>query len=409
MTASPQLIDPSVYVSYFFVLPNAFEGPASAQEELEDLFTKAVGEVAGTAPAERVRLVFGPASLSRRLTSVPPQQRADGEDELEVRTIHDAVSLRVSKLRRGQFALGPEAVVPAPHLKALEVEASNYLGKLTAHLAEASPSASDEELRDLGQAFAKVCLPPGEWHSFFLPLVGALVFGPLGELAQLVFVYRQGARVEFPFQITLQELFLCHLKVRNVARNLRERHFKAAKKQGYELKQLIAATHPNRLRLGELQKANDDLTTIRAELVTSICSIENELLTLEVARENFTRALQGSPFEPEAKHLTDLLIDRSSIPLRNQALVDLGYRKATREQATVHFESLDATIDLHDAKQTHLLAIVMAALTCAQVAGLVAVVAGSDFANWPWWVRLVSVLGATGSLSFLSWLLIRRR
>lgn len=417
MTAPTELLDPSVYVSYFFVLPGEFEKPALTQPELERLLTEAVGEVAGAAPPERVRLEAGPAWLSRRLAGVPRQLRGDGETEAEVRTLHDSVVLRVGVLRTGQFPLGPGAVVPAPALESLKVEASNFLGKLTLHAAEAAPATSDADLLTLAEQYAGACLPgrAGERHRFSLP-VGGLVVGPWGEGpregdgARMVFVYRQGERVEFALQITLQELFLGHLKARNVDRNLRAHHLRQAKEQDHRLRDLIAATQdPDRLRVRQLQKANDELTTIRANLVTSICAIENELRTLEVARENFARALRGSPFEPEAGRLTDLFIDRYAVPLRNQALVDLGYRKATRERATVHFESLGATIDLQDAKQTHLLALVMAALTCAQVAALVAVVGGNDFANWPWWWRLLSVLAVIAGLFGLSWFLIKRR
>jgi hypothetical protein len=355
--------------------------------------------------------------LSRRLAAVPRRLRGDGETEAEVRTLHDTVVLHVGKLRKGPFPLGPKAVVPAPGLESLKVEASNFLGKLTLHAAEAPPGTSDADLLTLAEQYAGACLPgrAEERHCFSLP-VGGLVIGPwaddsrTGDGARMVFVYRQGERVEFALQITLQELFLGHLKARNVDRNLRTHHLQQAKEQDHRLRGLIAASrHPHRLRLGQLQKTNDELITIRADLVTSICAIENELRTLEVARENFARALQGSPFEPEARRLTELFIDRYAVPLRNQALVDLGYRKATRERATVHFESLGATIDLQDAKQTHLLALVMAALTCAQVGGLVAVVGGSDFSSWPWWGRLLSVLAAVGSLFGLSWFLIKRR
>jgi hypothetical protein len=408
MTVPSPVHDPAVYVSYFFVLPSPFEKTGMTKFGLEGLLTQAVREVAETAPPEPVSVKFPPVWESRRLCPVVRKQQPDEEEELEVRTLHDTVSLRTGKVRKRTLALGPQAVLPARDLPYLET-ASTFLGKLTAHTAEADPGTTDADLLLLAEQFAKECkLPGGASPRFSLP-IGALVIGPLGESTRMVFVYRRGQAVEFAFQMTLQELFLCHLKVRNAERNLRAYHLPQAKEQDEHLRQHIAATHPNRLRLGQLQKANDDLTTIRADLVTSICSIENELRTVEVARENFTHALQGSAFEPEARRLTDVLIDHCAIPLRNQALVDVGYRKATRERATVHFESLDATIDVHDAKQTHLLAIVMAALTCAQVAGLVAVVAGSNFATWHWGLRLGSVIGATGVLSVLSWLLIRRR
>jgi hypothetical protein len=237
----------------------------------------------------------------------------------------------------------------------------------------------------------------------------ALVVGPLGETATVVFVYRKDDPIEFALQVTLQEMFLCHLKVRNVERNLRAYHLRQAKEQDFRLRQLIADSNPHELGLRDLQTANDRLTTLRADLVTSICAIENELRTMQVARDNFAAALQGSDFEADAGRLTRTFIDRLAVPLRNQALVDVGYRQATRDRATVHFESLDATIDLHDAKQTQILAIVMAALTCAQVAGLIPTVAGNDYSGWYWWWRLVTVVGGTGILFVLSWFLIRRR
>jgi hypothetical protein len=64
MTAPTDLLDPSVYVSYFFVLPGEFEKPALTQAELERLLTETAGEVAGAAPPERVRLGAAPAWLS---------------------------------------------------------------------------------------------------------------------------------------------------------------------------------------------------------------------------------------------------------------------------------------------------------------------------------------------------------
>ena len=424
MTTS-DLRDAEVLRTYFFA-PGYERDPEQLRAvELGRLFTHAAEELDPKAPAIDLTVSRLPGSV--RLAEVPFHPRGSHGSQrvrLEARTLHDSYMLTTTVLVDGPIATGTGPPV-GPHIPAVfgGLASNRYLGKVTIHAAEAPATATPADLAALASEHAKRCglpvdsIPAATDHAAVVidpdtPAAGiADTLGP-----RCVVVYRQGADVKQFVRIDLPELFLYHLKARVLYHDVWMCDFVSLRDNDEKIRALIKSTaQPSTLTLDALLTANDDITTHLADLVAGISDVENRLHTGAIAETNFTKAVRECGFPPtEQAALTAELVGRWVSALTEQGKAALAYRCRTRDVAQVHFASLQATVEAHESRETRKLAIVMALLTCAQVAGVAYAAIGDDV--WKGWlgedftkttagfvVRLGVVAITTGALFAAAW------
>ncbi len=405
-----ELIDPAVYQTYFFVPPRDDEAGLRTRE-LEDFLSSVHNELATQAGVASQRIAIGSteANWSDRLAAiarhvVTDQQGEPREVEMDLRTLHDAVMLRVSALRRGTFAATSLPQLEIPPLASLQSPAPGYLGSLVAYSAEVASRANAAEAAR-GIAEQRLNGP----HETFRTDVGSLVLAEDGDRIGAVFVYqRDDAEAVFPFLMTLPELVLCRLKVGHSRDEIQQRLDETLARHA-TLRWLIGRFQPSRLALGDLKAANDQITTARAELVDGIERVKAGLRTIGLNRQNFERALDGSPLATERPRLAHYLLEKIARPIEHQAEASLGYCEGTRQVADVHFDSLAATADYHEARETHKLTWVVISLTSVQVVATIGATAEGAASVWDWIWRAGSILLPAALLAWIAIWLIGRR
>src|SRR5205814_4175492 len=101
--------------------------------ELEGLLNRVSAELArllGTHAPGPISLLPADVEASERLAVLGREKLGGAEVELEIRTLHDAVMLRLSVLRAGDFQSNDLPVFARPPLTSLEGWTTNYLGVL---------------------------------------------------------------------------------------------------------------------------------------------------------------------------------------------------------------------------------------------------------------------------------------
>lgn len=366
------MIDPQITFCSFFVSPHRFED-AQAAVVLGKLFVDVMSEL-GERPYPRIVFPEIVDTKSRRLGNAVVRQADGYEISAEIRTLHDTVSLRSQTLQVGRdVAPADFRALPDPCPPSLTgVKLPNYLGTLKLYSAESAAGAPAEQLRQMADDIAAVV-----WNQPPLTCVetdtGVLILGLLDTQSEAIFVYREQTDVTETLLLTIPEMILCHLKIRNAAHNL-STHLPAAKRHDFELRALIDPEHPRPRKLRALWKANVDITNQRSHLARCIANLEAEIRSLKLNRKNFAAVVGASPFAAARIALAELMIDRWSAPLVTQATADLGYRIATRERAAVQFESIDTTINWYDARLSLWLTIIVLALTIVQVVAALPVI-----------------------------------
>jgi hypothetical protein len=153
-----------------------------------------------------------------------------------------------------------------------------------------------------------------------------------------------------PFLLTLPEMALCHLKVRNSAANLRNHWLPGLADRERQLRNLLPKPGQARPTLLQMLDRNDDITTWQAELVEAVAQVEAELRTMRINRDNFVAAAT-EPFHRLADKLRHVLIDRWMRGTEGQAENDLGYIQGTLQLAESHFRSIAASAEAEQARQ----------------------------------------------------------
>ncbi|HEY1378683.1 MAG TPA: hypothetical protein VGF55_17930, partial [Gemmataceae bacterium] len=227
--------------------------------------------------------------------------------------------------------------------------------------------------------------------------VGGLVGRPrrtgVGDAAALDAAFVGGPndpRAAFPFLVTLPELALYHLKLRNSADRLRNLLAELREKEKV-LGRTLDDIHPARAPLAELKSLNDRLTTLRWELLNRIDGVERELRAVRINRRNFARAVTESPFRTARGPLTFALA-RGGQRHEVQAQMDLGGYRATLRRTAVMFDSLDAADDYYQAVESRKLNTVVILLAAVQAVGLIP--ASGDEFKTVWWLWRVLLLAA---------------
>ncbi len=420
------LADPELLRTYFFV-PGYERDPAQMHAfDLGTLFTGAAREIDPNAPDIDLTHPRPPGSVE--LIAVPYQVRGAELVRLDARTLHDSYMLSTGVLRCGHL---PDGVGPplSPHIPIIlrDLKSSKYLGKLTIHAVEVPATTTPADLSTVADEYAARCGLAAGGICTATPLAAVVLdlntaaLGAADTVApRCVVVYRQGADVKQFVRITLPELFLYHIKSRVIYHEVWEHDFRTLRDKDAQIRELLVRMrHPSKLSPDELLTINDDLTTELAKLVTAIADVENRVHTAEIARQNFTRAVAESGLAVAGlPEITRCLIGDWVDTLTEQADAALGYRRRTRDEARVHFESLQATARVHESRETRHLAIVMSLLTCAQVAGVVLAAVGDG--AWPELlgkgvsvgtgiaVRLGLAMGCTGGLFYIAWRWLRR-
>jgi hypothetical protein len=90
-------------------------------------------------------------------------------------------------------------------------------------------------------------------------------------------------------------------------------------------------------------------TARQAELVDAVAQVQLELRTMRINRANFEVAAQ--PFDAEAKKLQHQLVDRWMRGPELQAGNDIGYTSGTLQRAENHFESIEASAQVHQIRE----------------------------------------------------------
>jgi hypothetical protein len=380
---TPALADAQVFRTYYFV-PGYERDPAKMHAfDLGQLLTGAAQELKSNAKPVDLQVAYPPGSV--RLTEVKPQPRGNVEVGLEVRTLHDSYMLTTIAQQPGPVApgSGPPIVPPVdPHVpqnftgQALD----KFLGKFTIYTAEVPAGTHPTEMEEAARAYARRHWPSANPTPASTAQAAILIDlnipkpGARDALEpRCVVIYPTGTDILHFLRIALPELFLYHLKARVLYQDVRSHSLDALRDDDEKIRALLAETRDSsRLGPDELLAANDTLTTLLTTLVADVSATENQVHTGEIARKNFNRAAAECQFAPAALAvLTRVLMDDWVSMLNDLADAALGYRRRTRDLARVHFESLQATVEMHQARETRYLAIVMAVLTCAQVGGVI--------------------------------------
>lgn len=360
--------DPTAYEIHFLAIPPPREG--KKLHAVVHFLNEAAGSFAQSAgrdaPYRIVQLEDFTEQAIDLLTSMPPIDAAGkGIRELDARTIHDAAMLRTTILHRGSFDLAT--------VKGLDFCATppsqpdvlpNYLGAFRVLYVETDREAGAKRA-DAGKALAAAF--DWTWLAEAEPVatnLGTMLFGikprtphEQNEAAVLDLIFvggRDAAEIAegytpHPFLLTLPELALCHLKVRNSAANLRHGWLPKLADREKELRDLLPKRGERRRSLLQMLDCNDDITTRQAELIEAVAQVEAELRTMRINRDNFAVACAG-PLECVSDKLKRVLIDRW-IGAELQAENDLGYIQGTLQLAESHFKSLAASAAADQARQ----------------------------------------------------------
>jgi hypothetical protein len=152
-----------------------------------------------------------------------------------------------------------------------------------------------------------------------------------------------------------------------------------------------------------LQSRTNNLAAELEALTHRTVEIESALRTLAVNRKIVQGLLGPGTVFHSAPQLARFLVDDLADHLEARATSELGFRRATLERAKVHWESLDATIELQQADQSRKLALFMAVLTCLQGFTLFPLLfpkgADWDFETWSLFARWLML----GCLLLLLW------
>ena len=155
-----------------------------------------------------------------------------------------------------------------------------------------------------------------------------------------------------PFLVTLPELALCHLKVRNSAETLDSTWLPKVADCDRELRDLFPRRGQRIATLEQMRSRNDDITTRQADLVDALVNVRAQLRTMRTNRDNFASTSFGRAFA--AKRLSRLrqsLIDVWVRGTELQANNDIEYAEGTLQRAENHFKSIEATAALNQAHE----------------------------------------------------------
>lgn len=395
--------DPTEYEVHFFAIPGPREG--QALHTLSAFLNEAVAAFArgvGREPPPPFSLGDFSVLASDRLALVPPTRKPDGPSlELDIRTLHDAVLLRARAEYEKAVLLtnikGLSFATPLPHPKE---EVPNYLGAfrvLYVETDEPDPAKRAEVGRELAEdgrwpwlaAAEPVATPvgtmllgtrprpphrPREAPSLDLLFVGGRDAAALAESYPV-----------HPFLLTLPELALCHLKVRNSAENLRCRGLPELAAREAGVRDVLPRDGDGPRPRAELLERNDALTTRQAHLVDAVVRVREELRTMRVNRDLFATVAAAPPFDAVAAKLQELLISRWMRTTELQAENDLGYSDGALLRAETHFHSIEASAEADQARELRSInrwVIVLAVLQV--VTGTLQVLAGVLSAYLAW-------------------------
>jgi hypothetical protein len=286
-----------------------------------------------------------------------PDKPGDRELYLDVRTLHDAVMVRTVVLYERTLAVSDlpqldfEPPLPvarvAGYLGSLRILyfETDRKGRQQADVARAAAVALDQSwlaqaeplLTPLGMLLVAVKPRPAH-QTREAPALDMVLVGGAGTL-QATREYRL-----HPVHVTLPELALCHLKVRNAAANLRGHWLKNLADRERDLHGLFPEDRP--WDLFRMLAHNREIMTRQAGLVQAGAEVEAELRTMRINRDNFVAAAKARPFRRVADKLRHLLIDNFMRPVEVQAENDLGYVEGTLKLAEGHFKSIDASAEV---------------------------------------------------------------
>jgi hypothetical protein len=305
--------------------------------------------------------------VSDRLALVVPTRTPSGfELELDVRTLHDAVFLRARSLRKGALKLeqvkAHRSVIPLPHP---DTDLPSYVGALRVLYVE-----SDEQDGSQRAVVGEQLASDGDfpWLAEAEPIVtelGAMHFGaprPLqnseAPVLDLIFVGGRDTAAQaehakyprHPFLVTLPELALCHLKVRNSAESLESTWLPKMAECDRELRDLFPRRGQRISTLEQMRSRNDDITTRQADLVDALVNVRAHLRTMRTNRDNFLSA-SAEAFPAIARRLRQSLIDFWVHGTELQADNDIEYAEGTLQRAENHFRSIEATAAVYQAQE----------------------------------------------------------
>jgi hypothetical protein len=360
--------DPTAYEIHFIAIPMTREGkklPAVVEflNTTAAQFARAVGK---DAPYRIMELVDFTELVSDRLTSVEPTKDSSGRSlELDVRTLHDAAMIRTTVLHKGSFELDKvKALNFCGPLPPPQADVSNYLGAFRVLYVE-TDRPEGAKRAGVGEALATAF--GWTWLAEAEPVVtplGTMLFGvqprkphqqPVAPTLDLIFVGgRDAAAIAeryplHPFLLTLPELALCHLKVRNAVENLRFTWLKELADRERELRDLLPKRGEPMPPLPEMLDLNNDITARQADLVDAVVHVQAELRTMRINRDNFAAAAQ--PFKRAAERLENLLIDRWMSGTELQADNDIGYAQGALERAETHFKRIEDSAEADQARE----------------------------------------------------------
>jgi hypothetical protein len=385
------IYDPTAYVMHFFAIapPREAKKLQAVRDFLNLAATQFAAAVGKGQPHQILQLEDFNEGASDRLTFVEPSPTDSGlQLELVVRTLHDTAMLRTRAMHEGTFELDNLAAldfsVPLPQ-PAKEIP--NNLGVFRVWYVETDQQESHKRA-GVGQAVATAL--QWSWLTDAEPIstpLGTLLFGVPPRLPHqqhetptldLLFVggrnaaeIAQGYPVH-PFLLTLPELALCHLKVRNSAGNINYHWLGLLADRDRELRDLLPKEGEDPRNLQQMLDLNDELTARQARLVDTLAHVQLELRTMRINRDNFAAAAQA--FKRVAVKLQHLLINRWLRTTELQAENDIGYTAGTLQRAENHFKSIEASAAAHQARELDKINRSQIALAIANV--LLAVVAG---------------------------------
>jgi hypothetical protein len=363
--------DPTEYAIHFFAIPGPRQG--KTLHAVCDFLNEAVATFAsgpGKDPPPRIRLEDFTVLASERLALVPPTKQPDGLSlELDVRTLHDAVMLRTTALHKQEKPFLLKNVTKLKFSMPLprpQKGVPNYLGVFRVMYVETDeqdPAKRAEVGKELAEDFKWAWLTDAEPIS---TPVGTMLFGvrprpphqaPEAPSLDLLFVGgRDAAEIAeryplHPFLLTLPELGLCHLKVRNSVENLYFDWLPKLAERETGLRDLLPKEGDGKRSLLGMLDRNDALTTRQAHVVDAVVRVREELRTMRVNRDLFATASSAPPFDGVAEKLHHLLIGRWMRGTELQAENDIGYSEGALQQAKTHFKSIEASAEADQARE----------------------------------------------------------
>ncbi len=361
--------DVTDYQLHFFSIPSARE--PDKLRALCQFLNKAVAgfpRAAGQDAPYPIQLDLFRQRVSDRLAIVKPTRiESKHELELDVRTLHDAVFLRTRALWKGPLRLEDVRAHRSPAgLPQSDQELPNYPGALRVLYAETDEQGGSQRAEIGKQLAADGELP---WIAEARPIVtelGAMLFGtPAPEPAQqpqapaldLIFVSGRDAAAlaerysRHPFLLTVPELALCHLKVRNSAESLHATWLPKMAERDRGLHDLLPRRGEMIDALAQMRSRNDDITTRQADLVDALVHVRALLRTMRTNCDNFKAASSEQAFAVVAGELQQSLVDFWTHGTELQAANDIDYVEGTLNRAESHFKSIEATAAVYQARE----------------------------------------------------------